>query len=90
MAEIEREIGAAVEDAIEIVALDGRGACVEIGRRLLGRQNGDRMRAQMRIERVAHGVGVPILGEIDMRHLPARMHAGIGAAGALQLHLSRR
>ena len=37
----------------------------------------------MRVERVAHGVGVPVLGEVDMRHLGARVHAGIGAAGAL-------
>ena len=37
----------------------------------------------MRIERIAHGVGVPVLREIDMRHLRARVHAGIGAAGAL-------
>ena len=36
----------------------------------------------MDIERVAHGVAVPILGEIDMRDLAERVHAGIGAPGA--------
>ena len=37
----------------------------------------------MEIDRVAHVVGVPVLGEIDMRDLAQRMHAGIGAAGAV-------
>jgi hypothetical protein len=37
----------------------------------------------MRVERVAHRVDVPVLGEIDMRHLATRVHAGIGAPGAL-------
>ena len=41
------------------------------------------MRAQMRVERIAHGVGVAVLGEIDMRDLAERVHAGVGAAGAL-------
>ena len=41
------------------------------------------MRPQMRVERVAHGVGLPVPGEIDMSNLRARMHAGIGTAGAL-------
>src|SRR5689334_3563571 len=45
------------------------------------------MRAQMRVERVAHGVDVPRLGKIDMSDLRTRMHTGIGTTGALQQHL---
>ena len=44
----------------------------------------------MRVERVAHGVGVPVLGQIDMGDLPARVHAGIGAAGALHVRAFAR
>ena len=48
------------------------------------------MRPQMRIERVAHRVGSPVARQIDMRDLPERVHAGIGAAGALHQRPSRR
>ena len=34
----------------------------------------------MRIDRVAQPVDAPVAREIDMRHLPERMHAGVGAA----------
>ena len=81
-AALERQIGAAVDDEIEIVPLHRREARVEIVRHPLGRDHRHRMRPQMRGERVAHGVGVPFLREIDMRDLAERMHAGIGAAGA--------
>ena len=42
----------------------------------------------MRVERIAHGVGVPVLRQIDMRDLPARVHAGVGAPGALHQSFS--
>ena len=86
---VDRQIGAAVDDAIEIVTLDRRGAGVEIIRRAFGGEHRHRMRAQMRVERVAHGVGVPVLGQIDVGDLAARVHAGIGTAGALHQRLSR-
>ena len=79
---LERQVGAAVDDAVEIVPLRRREARVEIVGDTLGRQHRDRMRAQMGVERVAHGVAVPVLGEVDMRDLAERVHAGIGAAGA--------
>ena len=47
-----------------------------------GREHGDRLRAQMEIDAVAHIAGIPVFGEIDMRDLTERMHAGIGASGA--------
>ncbi len=91
VAQIDRQIGAAIDDAIEIMALHRRGAGIEILAGALGGQNRDRMRPQVRIQRVAHGVGVPVLGEIDMGDLAARVHAGIGAAGALhQCFLARQ
>ena len=80
---IERQIGPAVDDAIEVMTLHRRRPGVEVVRNAFGCKDGNGMRAQMRIERVAHGIRVPILGEIDMRHLAARVHAGIGASGAL-------
>ena len=79
----EREIGAAIDDAVEIVPPDGRGARVEIIRGTFGGENRNRVRPQMRIECVAYGVGIPLLREIDMGDLSPRMDAGIGTAGAL-------
>jgi hypothetical protein len=52
----------------------------------LGRQDGDRLRPQMRVRRVPDGVGAPIPGEIEMRHLVGRVDAGIGAPGAMHPH----
>ena len=76
----ERKRGAPVDDAIEIVALQRGEAGVERGRHGLGRQHRDRMRTQMRVDRIAHGVGVPLPREIEMGDLSERMHARIGAA----------
>jgi hypothetical protein len=58
-----------------------REARVEIFGDLLRRQHGNRPRAQVEIDRIAHGVTVPLLGEVDMRHLAERMDAGVGAPG---------
>ena len=41
------------------------------------------MRPQMRVERVADGVGLALARQIEMRDLAERVHAGVGAAGAL-------
>ena len=41
------------------------------------------MRPQMRVQPVADGVGLPVARELDAGHLPARVHAGIGAAGTV-------
>ena len=84
------EIGAAIDDAIEIMALLRREARVEVVRHLLGRDHRDRMRTQMRVDGIAHRVGVPVLGEIDMRDLAERMHAGVGAPGAVRRSRPRR
>ena len=54
---------------------------------LLGLDDGDRMRPQMRVQGVAHRVLLPLLGEIEVTDLAERMHAGIGAAGAVHAHL---
>ena len=78
---LQRQIGAPIDDAIEIMALDGREARIEIRRDLFGREHRDRLRAQVKIDRIAHRVVIPIFGEIDMRDLAERMHAGVGAPG---------
>ena len=44
----------------------------------------------MRIERVAHSVGVPTFRQIDMRDLRTCMHARIRASGALHQYLISR
>ena len=43
----------------------------------------DGMRPQMGVERVAQRSRLPVAVEIEMRHLPHRVNAGIGAAGAV-------
>src|SRR5262245_27570982 len=40
------------------------------------------MRAQVRVERIAHLVGAKLLLEIEMRDLPGGVDAGVGAASA--------
>src|SRR4029079_10316372 len=81
--ELERQIRAAIKNAIEVMPLHRRGAGVEVVAHALGRQHRDRMRPQLRVERVANGVGFPVAAQIDMRDLATRVYAGIGAAGAL-------
>ena len=83
---LQREIGAAVHDAIEIVALPRREARIETVRRPSRRQAprpDAAADARSRASRTL--VGAPVLLEIDMRDLSERMHARIGAAGARDL-----
>ena len=84
---IEREIGASIDDTIEIMSLPCRHPRIEIIAYALRCQHRDRMRAQMRIQPVADGVGLDDFPQIEMRDLPERMHAGVGAAGALDRHI---
>ena len=86
-AAVDREIGPPVGDAIEIMPPHRRAARVEIRRDFFRRQDRYRMRAQMRVERVADGVGLALAGKIEMRDLAERVHARVGAAGALHHHL---
>jgi hypothetical protein len=81
----DREVGTAVDDAVAVVALDRREARVERLRHHFGCEHRDRVRAQMRGHGVAHGVGVPALGKIDMGHLTERMHAGVSPPGPTDL-----
>ena len=71
---IDGKVGAAVDDPIEIAALPGRKARVEIGGHDFGRQHRDRVRPQVRVERIAHRIRIKFAGEIDMR-APYRAHA---------------
>src|ERR1700744_6327861 len=45
------------------------------------------MRPQMRVQPVAKPARHEMLGDVAMRHLTQRMHARIGAAGAMHAHL---
>ena len=45
-------------------------------------QHHHRIGPQIMVQRVAHLAGVEFLYQVKMRHLPQRMHAGIGAARA--------
>ena len=80
---IEREIGAAVDDPVKIVALHRGRARVEIVGHAFGRENGNRVRTQMRVERVANGIDIPLFRQIDMSDLSARVHTCVSAPGAL-------
>ncbi len=73
-AAFEGEVGAAVDDAIEIMAPDGGKARVERIVHARGRDHGNRMRTQMGVQRVAHRVFIPVLGEIDMADLALHAH----------------
>ena len=82
----QREIGPAVDDPVEVVALPRREPGVETFRHLFGRKHRDRVGTKMRIERVAHGIALPILAEIDMGHLGERVHAGVGPSCPARAH----
>ena len=49
----------------------------------LGRNHGDRVRTKVRVEGVAHGILPPVPRQIDVADLAERVHAGVGAPGAL-------
>jgi len=78
---LKRKIRPPVDDTITVMTFDRREARVEIQRRALHGEHRDRLRPQMEIDGVAHGLGVPVLAKIDMRDLAKRMHAGIGPSG---------
>jgi hypothetical protein len=80
------EIGPAIYDAVEIMALARREPRIEVVRDVLDCQHRDRVRPQMGIDGIADGVGVPGPGEVDMRHLAERVHARIGASCPLHVN----
>ena len=82
-AEVQRQGRAAIVDDIEIMAADRGKARLEILADRARREHRDRIRLQMRIDRVAQPIDPPVARKIDMRHLPQRMHAGVGAASAM-------
>lgn len=80
---LQRQPGLAANDAVEIVPTKGGKAGVEILGHGSGIENGHGFarHGEMRIERVAKLVGLPVAQKIDMDNLPNGMHTGIGAAG---------
>ena len=71
------------QDAILIVSSLCREASLEgVGRGLDG-EDRHGVRAQVKVQRLADAERLPLLGEVEMGHLPGRMHAGIGAARGL-------
>ena len=52
----------------------------------IGAEDRYRRLAQIVVERIAHRIGVAVAPDVAMGHLGERMHAGIGAAGAIQVH----
>src|SRR5437763_2836406 len=77
---IECRWGAAAENAIFITARDGGKPRMKVGRRHNRIKYGDRLRPEMRVHGVPNRLPWKVAGEIKMRDLPARMHAGIGSA----------
>src|SRR5262249_12923539 len=82
-AALEGEIGATIDDAIEVMPLDGGKARIEARVHPFGTEDGDGMRAEVGIQRVADRIRVPFLAQIDVSNLTQRMHAGVGATGAV-------
>src|SRR4029077_5818456 len=80
------EIGATIDDAIEVMALDGGKARIKGWLDLFYRNDGDGMRAKMRIQRIAYRVRFPVLFHVHVTHLSYRVHAGVGAAGTMDAH----
>src|SRR5205085_4160981 len=76
------EVGPPIDDAVPVMALDCREPRIEIRVHLLGGDDRNRVRPQMRIESVAHGACVPIPGQVEMANLAQRMYPGGGAASA--------
>src|ERR1700704_738419 len=52
-----------------------------------GTEHADRMRPQMRVQAVAKASRHKMFRDIAMRDLPQRVHAGVGAAGAVNANV---
>src|SRR5208283_621811 len=79
----QRRRRAPIEDEIAVVAHLGGKARLELVRDRACRKHGDRVRPEMRIDRVPQAIDPPLSREIDMRDLSQRMDAGIRAPGAV-------
>ncbi len=82
-AAVERERRAAVDDAVKIMAGAGAAPGVETGIGGLGLENRDRMGMKQRVQPLAETEWIPCALKVDMRDLAQRMHAGVGAPGAM-------
>ena len=69
------------QDAIEVVARGGAEAGVEIVGDDRAVEHGDRIGLQMEVDGRAHRIRRPGTRQVEVRHLPERMHAGVRAAG---------
>ena len=67
-----------IDDAIAIMAAGGRNPGVEVAGDPLGLKHGNGGRFQVKVDGIAHGAGIVVLGQIQMGHLAQRMDAGIG------------
>ena len=91
LAAVEGGRRAAIEDAVAIAPPGRREAGVKAWCRKLDHGHDDGMRLEVEVERAAHLFGGLFVGEVEVRHLATRMHAGIGAPGAPDVHaLSRK
>lgn len=69
-----------VEQQVAVAALLDREACVEIRRHFPSPHDGD-AGGQMRVDAAHPGGERARRADVEMRHLVARMHAGVGAPG---------
>src|SRR4051794_11512799 len=86
-ADLEREIGPTIGNSIAIVSTNSRETRFECFRHDLSRDNADRMRPQMSVEPVAKPPRHEVLADVTMRYLGERVHAGVGAARAVDADL---
>ena len=66
---VERERAAARDDAVEIMPRGRRETGIETVRHQLAGKHAYGIGPELRVQRVAHLVSPPVLGEVEMRHL---------------------
>lgn len=81
---LQRKLGPAIANAVVVVARHRVEAGVKVACDLLGLQNRNRLetiwrRGKVRVDRIAQTIGTPGFFEIDVRDLPERVDASIGA-----------
>ena len=86
----ERGRRTAAQDAIQVMPRGRREAGVEAFRRDCAVEHRDRLRLEVIVQRLAQLERLPFAHEVEVRHLPQGMHAGIGAARSAHADLLAR
>src|SRR4051812_15988049 len=85
-APIQRQRCPAVDDAVDIAALHGGDSGVEVLGHRFGLQHGDGYRPHVVVQPVADRPIGEVLFQVEMRHLPQRVYAGIRTPGTMDAY----